>query len=225
MVRAMRKLLMILAVLPTAAAAQWAPSPALFSYEASFASCTEDLSADSFVAECTAQMTSAYILKRAVAQGFQQCLGTPLRDCAIPFEDAGLPAFGVQIAADIGCETTDLRTLAQDTPMSPDHCVTIASDILSDEGALPLDTAFNCDIDIQACIELALVQRQLWNTALDGLENGPQHDPTIRDLLGRVQTDCQTTPTNVPPLEPQFSNCVSDGASQIWRDLVLEFQD
>lgn len=223
MVRAMRNLILILALLPNFAVAQWAPRPTLFSYDASFMRCSEDPDLDSLVATCTDHLVSAYVLRRAVALAFQQCANTPLRECALPFENAGLPAFGAQIAADVGCETTDITTLKQDQPLSPDHCVSITADILSDEGALPLDTSLDCSARTDACLELASIQRKLWEDALQALENGPLYDPTIRDLQERLQHDCRATvPQDAPASD--IMDCISTGTGEIWRDLIHEIQ-
>jgi len=223
MVRVMRNLILILALFPNFAIAQWAPRPTLFNYDASFTRCSENPNLDSLVATCTNHLVSAYVLRRAVAQAFQQCGNTPLRECALPFENAGLPAFGAQIAADVGCETTDITTLEQDEPLSPDHCVSITADILSDEGALPLDTSLDCSAHIDACLEIASIQQKLWEDALQALENGPLYDPTIRDLQKRLQDDCRATvPQNTPAGD--ISNCISTGTAEMWRDLIHEIQ-
>jgi len=223
MVRAMRNLILILALFPNVAIAEWAPRPTLFSYDASFMRCSEKPDLDSLVATCTDHLVSAYVLRRAVAVAFQQCSNIPLRECALPFENAGLPAFGAQIAADVGCETTDITTLDQGNALSPDHCVSITVDILSDEGALPLDTSLDCSAHTEACVEIASIQQKLWEDALLALENGPLYDPTIRDLQNRLQDDCRATvPQDAPTSD--IMDCISTGTGEIWRDLIHEIQ-
>lgn len=229
MVRRMRILLVIMALLPNIASAQsgakWTPSPFFFTYDTSFILCIQDPNADDLAHACRETLSSSFILKRAIAQAFQQCGSTPLRECNLPFEEAGLPAFGAQIAADIGCDTTDLETLPKDGPLSPDHCVAIAADILSDEGAVPLNASIECVFEEDTCAELALLQHDHWNEVLNGLENGPLHDPTIRDLVARLQEECISSDlidTNAPRDTIESAHCMSEGKSQLWRDLVLE---
>lgn len=227
MVRAMRNLLLILALLPAAAAAQSVPNPAVFSYDTAFARCTDNPNAPDLFETCDAILSGAYVLNRAVALSFEQCSPTQLRDCALPFEDAGLPAFGIQIAADIGCDTTAFALFSEFDPLPAEHCITFTSDILADEGAVPLDTFVACSRINDECDQLAFVHYQLWNQALLALANGPRHDPTIRDLLGRQLMVCggdPTTATDADLLTDVFANCMSNGISQIWRDLVLENQ-
>ncbi len=219
----MRILLLILTILPTASVGQWAPKPDLFTYDASFADCTADATGDDLVARCTAILATAFVLKREVALAFQQCLDVPLRDCAAPFENAGLPAFGAQIAAGIGCDMSDMTLYPADTALPPDHCVAITGDILADEGAIPLDGNLECTGTF-TCIELAAIQQQLWLNALMQLENGPVNDPTSRDLLGRVGEECQSIPTGTEVGTLSQIECLAQGTSLLWRDLVLENQ-
>ncbi len=227
MVRAMYKLLFIFALLPTSIAAQTVPHPAVFSYDAAFAQCTQDPEAADLVASCREILADAYVLKRAVAHAFEICIPTKLRDCALPFEDAGLPAFGIQIAADVGCDTTDFTLFSEFDPLPAEHCITFTSDILADEGAVPLDNMLNCSAFLNECRELAFLQYRLWNQALLDLQEGNVHGPTIRDLLARQSNSCEKThanPLDSDHLTAEFADCMSDGTAQIWRDLSLERQ-
>ncbi|MDA9207382.1 hypothetical protein N9O61_00715 [Octadecabacter sp.] len=223
----MYKLLFIWALLPTTIAAQAAPNPAVFTYDAAFGQCTQNPDATDLVSTCREILADAYILKRAVAQAFEMCTPTKLRDCALPFEDAGLPAFGIQIAADVGCDTTDFTLFSEFDPLTPEHCITFTSDILADEGAVPLDTTLDCFAIINECRELAFLQYRLWNQALINIQDGHVHGPTIRDLLARQSTGCEKThsdPLDSERLPAAFADCMSDGIAQIWRDLSLESQ-
>ena len=227
MVAAMHKLLSILALLPTPLFAQSVPNPTVFTYDTAFARCTENPNTADLFKNCSAIIADAYVLNRAVALAFQMCAPAGLRDCTLPFEDAGLPAFGIQIAVDVGCDATEFALFSEFDPLPAEHCIAFASDILADEGAVPLDTHIACATINDECNKLAFVQYQLWNQALLDLENGPRHDPTIRDLIGRQTRACGADPetaTDKAQLTGEFANCMSDGIAQLWRDLVLEGQ-
>jgi len=191
-----------LTLAPTIAKAEWAPSPTQFSFETAFVSCTANPTVD-------------------------ECGTESLATCALPFEDRGLPAFGAQIAESAGCDHTALEDLPTDTLMSPDHCVSIASDILSDEGAVPLETGIECSHSNSECVILAGVQHQHWQLALVQLDNGPSNDPTSRDLLGRIIAECAETSDasnieNAALRDKMSIDCASTGMAQLWRDLIAE---
>lgn len=179
---------------------------------------------------CTARISASYVLKREIAAAVAACGTEPLSTCAAPFEARGLPAFGAQIAHSIACETTDPTSLPTGTHLSPDHCISITADILSDEGAVPLNTDIDCGGPQGTCIALAEVHRQLWQEALMKLDNGPQNDPTSRNLFDLIGAECSpdaaSRGTENGPNDTDFTrgdiDCATGGMIDLWRDLVLE---
>lgn len=222
MVRAMTRLIALFFVLPSVAAADWSPRPSAFSYDATFATCLLDPGAPDLAGTCAEAMNAAFALKRAVARAAVACHPQDLATCAAPFEDEGLPAIAVRIAADVGCEASDPRA-GNAAPLGTDHCITIASDIMIDEGVVPLDTSIGCEGEATDCRELAMLHASLWMEAADALAEG---DPTIADLQARNFNDCfdAATATGVTA-ELTTMGCIAERSAALWADLIQTEQD
>lgn len=215
---------LFLVLIPTQGLADWRPSPVIFSYAAAFDQCRLDPDAPDLVVRCDATLADAYALKRAVARAALVCAEIPLKDCPLPFEDEGLPAIAVRIAVDAGCNQSLVAALPADTPLPADHCISMAADIMGDEGVVPLDNTLDCTGEENDCLALARVQTRLWTRAVVELENGPLNDPMIDDLAGRVPDNCAAEQTNGEDDAEglAFFHCVSEGYAALWRDLTNE---
>ena len=212
MVRAMRCLTALLALMPLTAMAQTDIHPRLFNYDATLATCISDPSAPDLAQSCAAALTTAFILRRAIARAAAQCTDLPLQDCPGPFEDEGLPAIAVRIATDVGCDATPVADL-EALPVSPDHCISIAADIMFDEGVVPLDTELAC-IRGQDCADIAALNAAFWTTTVGTLGGD---DPIIRDLQSRNATTCRAEATDTAT-----QTCIAQRAADLWVDLMNE---
>ena len=215
----MKRIALVLATLwPIAAAADWAPQPSLFGYEATFATCTADIAATDPTPACAERISEAYALKRAVALAAYACGDTPLTDCPSPFEDQGLPAIAARIAADIGCDGTPIAALPATMPLPPDHCAVITADIMIDEGVMPLITEIECNDPVSECSELAMVHATLWIEAADALAGD---DPTIDDLQARNVNDClAAVTTSGVQAQLDAMACLATRSAALWADLA-----
>lgn len=162
-------------------------------------------------------MEGAFALKRAVAWGAYKCHPEDLATCAAPFEDEGLPAVAVQIAVDTGCDSTDLAALARDTPLSRDHCVTIASEIMIDEGVVPVFSDVICSAGDDTCTTLSAIHLDLWSDAIAALSSS--------DLTEIRKTDAANTCRDRyldawGPLD-----CAASRFAEIWADLAQQEQE
>jgi hypothetical protein len=219
----MYRLLAVLALWPTLAAADWSPRPTMFSYDATFDLCTADPTAPDLAARCSEILAAAYVLKRAVARAATKCLPESLSTCTGPFADEGLPAIAAQIAVDVGCDATDLRTLPEDEPLPANHCITIASDIMIDEGVVPLDSDLACGPFQAECFEFTELHMLLWAweagmTTSDGIR-------TSDFMIALIET-CTEDFIDVERLtgRPLSYNCFADGAARHWADLAQQNQ-
>ncbi len=213
MVRAMRCLTALLALMPLTATAGDTLDPRLFNYDATLATCLTDPTAPDLAQSCAETLTSAYILRRAIARAAARCTDLPLQDCPAPFEEQGLPAIAVRIATDVGCDATPVADLAA-TPLSPDHCISIAADIMFDEGVVPLDTGLAC-VRGRDCADIAALNAAFWTDAVDALADG---DPTIRDLQARNTASCRTNRAS----DTTAQTCIANRAAVLWADLMNE---
>lgn len=206
--------------MPAIAAADWAPRPAIFTYDATFAICTSDPTAPDLALRCADELTAAYVLKRAVAQAAYACGNTALADCPAPFEDEGLPAIAVRIAVDVGCDANDVSTLTNGT-IPRDHCIAVASDIMLDEGVVPIDTNISCGNEWSECDDLAVIHTQLWEDAVFGMMGD---DPLILDLLDRTAQECaaETQGTTFSASYTDGLGCIAGGTASIWADIAQQ---
>ncbi|WP_375279887.1 hypothetical protein [Pseudooctadecabacter sp.] len=208
----MRCLTAILALMPLTLTAGDDLHPRLFNYDATLATCISDPNAPDLAQSCADALTSAYILRRAIARAAALCTDLPLQDCPAPFEDEGLPAIAVRIATDVGCDATPVADL-DGTPLSPDHCISIAADIMFDEGVVPLDTGLAC-IRGHDCADIAALNAAFWTQTVTALASD---DPTIRDLQTRNATACaaEATPTAT-------QTCIATRSTDLWADMMNE---
>ena len=205
-------------ILPTPGAADWAPRPHLFSYDATFAQCTRLPVAGDPARDCADRLAAAYALKRAVARAAQACDDTPLPDCPAPLEQEGLPAIAARIAGDIGCQATPLAQVAADTALPQDHCVSVAADIMVDEGVVPVDTAIPCGPGATECQALAAIHAALW---ADAVRQSAGDDPTIADLQARNAADCLAQADAAPAEDADLAaqRCLARRSAALWIDL------
>lgn len=221
----MLRLCAALVLLPAAAAADWAPRPAMFSYDATFAQCLIDPTAPDLAADCATRLADAYVLKRAVAWGAFHCADQDLMTCATPFEDQGLPHIAVQIAVGVGCNGSDIASSDPKLRLDPEHCVSIAADIMIDEGVVPLSTQITCiDGNRLECDDLAAFHTQYWEDEILAMTG---QDPLILDLLDRSALDCAQSVAGdtLNSLYHAGLTCVSDRYAAIWADLKHAQQD
>ncbi len=217
----MIRIALVLCVLwPLSAAAEWAPRPSMFSYEATFALCTSDPAAPPQTEDCADLLAAAYALKRAVLKAAYDCADLPLSECPAPLEDQGLPAIAARIASDIGCDPTSVTALPEDEPLPLDHCANVTADIMIDEGVVPVLTDIECTEPAAECRELAMIHATLWIDAADVVAEG---DPTIDDLQARNVNDClaSVTTTGVQA-ELDAMSCMASRAAALWSDLALQ---
>lgn len=211
----MRCLSVILTLLPTFAAAEWQPSPSLFNYAATKAICTANPDDPNLTQACSDQLVAAFMLKRAVARAAHACYPTDLSACPLPFEEEGLPAIAAEIAIGVGCETSDLAAHPPRMQLAADHCVTVISDILIDEGVVPLDAAMNCNTSPATCEDLSGLHAALWRSAV--LDAAP-NDPLIADLLVQNLTDCDASAAS----KTEAARCLTTRNASLWADLALQ---
>jgi hypothetical protein len=219
----MFRLISLLALMPNLALAELTLRPAMFSYDATFDTCLIDPETVS-ARDCADRLHDAYVLNRAVVWAMQDCDDTPLSICAAPFEDQGLTAISARIADGVGCDRSGLAALESGAPLTPEHCISIISDILRDEGVVPFIQETSChalDRGVSDCADLILLHTQMWEDAV--LDLAP-NDPLIVDLLGRIAQACADDITGETSLDPYLSgaNCVSDNSSLLWADLAIQ---
>jgi len=207
-----------LLLLPSMAVAEWTPRPAMFNYEATFAQCIANQEAPDLAFDCANLLADAYVLKRAVAWGALNCEGQDLLTCASPFENEGLPHIAMQIAVGIGCDATELSTFDPELPLDPDHCVSVASDIMIDEGVVPLVTEVRCTDETIECDDLAAIHVQLWE---DEILNIIGEDPLIPDLMDLASQDCTSRAEGDTDAAANRNGlaCIADEFASIWADL------
>jgi hypothetical protein len=219
----MYRLFAVLAMWPTIAAADWSPRPTMFTYEATFDLCTADPTAPDLAANCADALTAAYVLKRAVAWATYACGSAPLATCTAPFEDEGLPAIAMQIAIDIGCEATDVSLSSDWDRFEVDHCVKIASDIMQDEGIVPLFGDISCRDDLDECGSLAFVHVSLW---IDRLRLDAPDEETLETIFLSNLAECEVE--KFVPLSQSFSRqaviCMANRSASAWADLAQQNQ-
>ena len=214
---------MILALFPTYAAAEWSPRPAMFSYDATFNTCTADPTAPDLAQTCADALAAAYALKRSVARAFFACHPQSLSTCAAPFEDEGLPAIAARIAVDAGCDAMDVTRLDQWATFSPDHCITVISDIMIDEGVVPIDTNIACRTERSECGALAGLNLTFWVQAVIMAAKG---DALIADIQARNFTDCNMRAQDTTPqrraFDVQSMGCAANRSAALWADLTQQ---
>ena len=220
----MFRLALILLLLPTFAAADWSPRPTMFSYDATFANCMANPSAENLASTCDRAITSAYVLKRAVTWAAVNCFPEGFATCAAPFEDEGLPAIAAQIAVGAGCDATNVLNLPEDKPLPADHCITITSDIMIDEGVVPLNTEIMCGIHWIECGDISLINATFWAEQVDAAS---QDDPAFSaDLQSRNREDCAQEAREIGSWAVVMDAmiCEADRSAALWADLAFQNQ-
>lgn len=235
MVRAMRIPTALLALMPLAATANGDFGPLLFSYDTTLATCITEPTAPDLAGACAEALSASYILRRATARAAAQCDGQPLQNCPTPFEEQGLPAIAMRIATEVDCDATPMSD-ATALPLSPDHCISIAADILFDEGVVPLDSALSCAFGTE-CKDLARINATFWADAVTALAGD---DPTIPDLQARNAIFCHARPDDIgadvdmeidlralhgsepDPMTDTTASlvCMAKRSAAIWADLI-----
>lgn len=215
---------LILLLLPTLAAADWSPRPSMFSYDATFENCLSNPDDKNLAAACEQEIAGAYVLKRAVAWAAFNCFPESLSTCALPFEDEGLPAIAAQIAVDAGCDATNVLDLPEDEPLPADHCITIVSDIMVDEGVVPLNTSISCGIHWIECGELTQLNTAFWVDQVDLLAPA---DPVVTDLQARNFNECQVETNEIGGWATDMNalECLAERSALLWVDLAQTEQD
>lgn len=218
----MRCLLLFLLFWPTFAAADWAPRPSFFSYDAAFALCTAEPNMPNPAETCKDRLSAAYVLKRAVAWATYRCHPESLTTCTLPFEDEGLPAIAAQIAVSAGCDDTDLTLLPEGAPIPPDHCAAITSDIMFDEGVVPLMTEITCNADWIECGELAKIHADLWSRA--ALSAAGNDTDLVEDLQSRNEADCSADARSTDSKATELARlqCQAIRSASLWADLARQ---
>ncbi len=220
----MFRLALILLLLPTIAAADWSPRPSMFRYDATFANCTATPDDSDLARACDRAITNAYVLKRAVAWATQKCFPESIATCALPFEDEGLPAIAAQIAVDAGCDATNVLDLPEGEQLPADHCISIASDIMIDEGVVPLNTDISCDINGIECGDISLINATFWAEQVDA---AAQDDPVFAaDLQSRNREDCAEEAREIGSWAVVMDAmiCEADRSAALWADLTDQNQ-
>lgn len=224
MVRAMRPAALLAfalpAVLSSPVSAQtepaWSPAPTLFDYAAVFATCQAEPEAPDLPDTCADLITSAYVLNRAVARAAHACGARSLDTCATPFEDEGLPAIAVQIAAATGCDDTDPALLPWDKPLPADHCVQLAAHIMLDEGVTPLDDTVTCDGTGTECDQLARLHARLWADHLRTTVPDRNRD-TIDRMIAETPAVCASQ-SDARRWNADGVMCEARVLARIWQD-------
>lgn len=207
----MFRCVLLLCALPAAAMAEWSPTPYAFSYDAAFARCTAD-PARIGVTECRDFLNGAYVLNRAVVNAVTACDTATLSACPVAFEDQGLPAIAARIAEDAACEAKPTDQLPALTPLPNDHCITMISDILRDEGVVPFDTDITCTGPQAECVALQEVHSLLWIDAITALSDS---DLTKMRLETSFLT-CYGTRSS----RDTVGDCYLAALADIWADLA-----
>ncbi len=207
----MFRLIALFALMPTLAAAEWSPRPLMFSYEATFARCTADPSMPDLGAACFDILTASYALKRAVAEASVDCNSVAFDTCDVPFAEKGLPATAARIAFDTGCDASDIKLFPASATLPQDHCVTVTSDILSDEGVVPLQTNVACRPQKSECIAINRLNANLWRSAIRTLSDSD----TTTDRVSAVSAACRRD----NPAAMDLYTCQVNEFAAIWADL------
>lgn len=217
----MFRLLALLALFPSVAAADWSPRPLMFTYNATLDACLAEPDRPNLAQSCADALAAAYALKRAVAWAAFKCLPENLATCAGPFEEEGLPAVAVQIATDVGCDSTDVSQLPDSDPLPPNHCISVASDIMIDEGVVPLVTDIACGVQWIECGELAQINAAFW---VDQVDLAAPADATINDLQIRNIADCDATARDTGGWATDLDalTCLADRSAALWADITLQ---
>jgi hypothetical protein len=196
----------------------------MFHYDATFANCTATPDETDLAQNCDRAIANAYVLKRAVAWAAQKCFPESIATCALPFEDEGLPAIAAQIAVDSGCDATNVLDLPEDEPLPADHCITIASDIMIDEGVVPLNTDISCGIHWIECGDISLINATFWAEQVDA---AAQDDPAFAaDLQSRNREDCAEEAREIGSWAVVMDAmiCEADRSAALWADLTDQNQ-
>ena len=215
----MKRLIFALLFLPTFAAADWSPRPLMFTYDATFEVCLQQPHARNLARSCEEALAAAYVLKRAVAWATFNCNAESIASCAEPFENEGLPAIAARIAVDTGCVATDVLALPEGEPIPPDHCITVASDIMIDEGVVPLSTEISCGIHWIECGEIAQLNAAFW---ADQVDLAAPDDLTVSDLQARNFNACGAEAAEVGGWATELNamECLAARSAELWADLA-----
>jgi len=209
----MIRVLLLLVLLPAPALAQWTPTPRSFAFDATFSSCVADPT-NIDAAKCDALLRDAFDLNVAVTRAVEACGLTPLGTCPVPFEERGLPAFAARIASEADCIRTDLALAEPFRPLPANHCITMISDILRDEGVVPLREAGLCDEPNPDCTDLRAVHSGFWNHAILSLADTPM----MHMRLDSSWNACFES----SPIEDALLECHIVNLSRIWTYLAQQ---
>lgn len=186
----------------------------MFSYDATFDLCTADPTAPDLAATCADALNAAYVLKRAVAWAVYTCQPESIAACAAPFEAEGLPAVAARIAVDTGCDATDIATWPQNAPLLNNHCVAVASDIMIDEGVVPVFAEITCGLLGDECRDLHRIHATLWLDAVLAMS-----DSDLTQLrLTIAGDDCTASDIDFTILV----ECDVDRLAEIWANLAQQ---
>jgi hypothetical protein len=211
----MFRILFILALIPNLAAAELSLRPSIFSYQATFDQCTINPALVSSV-DCADSLHGAYVLHRAVVWAMLDCADVTLADCAAPFEGNGLPAVAARIAAQAGCDRSSLAALEAGDPLVPDHCITVITDILRDEGVVPFIQEITCAGPATDCHDLARIHEVLWLRTISTLSESD---------LTRVRTQTVFDTCKADGLGTlAFYDCGTNRYATIWADLAQQIE-
>lgn len=219
----MLRILALLALLPTYASADWSPRPNMFTYDATFANCTADPAAADLARTCADALGSAYVLKRAVALATVKCHPEDLATCAVPFEDEGLPAIAMRIAVDSGCDATDVLRLPEGEVIPPNHCITVASDIMIDEGIVPLYTQISCGVIWIECGDLANIHATFWAQQVQAATPDNSANLTqMRQETARLECNAEGRAGGGWSTTLVTQECLTQRNAALWADLAQQ---
>lgn len=212
----MIRLIFLAVLLPSIATAEWTPLPGSLSYDASFERCKID-ARNVDVAQCDEVLRKAFDLNRAVVAAVQACETGALATCPQAFEDQGLPAIAARIAAGAACDNRNVAEFARLTPLPDDHCITMISDILRDEGVVPFKMQTTCDLINLDCADLIYIQRVLWVQEIETLSDSP----LTRLRLDEAWDACLDEHGDTDDLH----TCHLGALADIWSDLAQTEQE
>lgn len=120
----------------------------------------------------------------------------------------------MKIAIEAGCDNHDPASLPEGLPLHDNHCISLSSDIMIDEGVVPLDTIITCDQTGDECIGLIRLQSWIWRRAIADLSSSDLTIIRARTVLDDCLRDSPDTLA--------MYDCRVECFAEIWVDLTLQ---